>query len=436
LSAAALRGLRDAHLHLAEHGEALSCVDLTKCANVEEALSAVAAASRDAAPGQWVKAIKARVHGWRTPRWPSALELHEASGGRPCIVRSFDHHALVASTFALEAAGVGDATPDPEGGVIERRNGAPTGLLLENACNLVWRAMPEPSTHERREHLRVALSDLAAMGFVEVHDMLSRPWLPVLLAELVDAGDPSARAVRVWLYPRLEEAEQILENAETWERDTVRLAGAKLFLDGTLNSRTAWMLEPYPDPIPGHPRGTPMMSVEALEAAVSKCDILGLPAAIHAIGDGAVRAALDAIERVSPSAMGFRIEHCQFVDRADVPRFARLGVVASVQPCHLLADIEALRTVTPHRIARAFPLRDLIDAAKEQGFAPDEIVWLGSDTPVVRPNPEDNVQAAVERRRAGMPASEAIAPEQAITREEALACMRSPEAEFEAMGAE
>jgi predicted amidohydrolase YtcJ len=189
------------------------------------------------------------------------------------------------------------------------------------------------------------------------------------------------------------------------------------------------MLKPYPDPIPGHPRGTPMMTTEALEAAVSKCDILGLPAAIHAIGDGAVRAALDAIERVSPSAMGFRIEHCQFVDKADIPRFAHLGVVASLQPGHLLADVEALRRVTPHRMDRSFPLRELIDSANGAGFSPEEMVWLGSDTPVVRPDPEDNIQAAVERRRAGAPASESIAPEQAITRDEALVCMRSPDAD-------
>lgn len=429
MSGADLQGLRDAHLHLAEHGEALTCADLSRCASVDEALTVVATAAKEAAPGQWVRAIKARVHGWREPRWPTAAELHEAAAGRPCVVRSFDHHALAASTLALEAAGIGAGTIEPEGGVIERRAGEPTGLLLENACNLVWAAMPEPTLDQRRECLRAGLADLAAQGFVEVHDMLSRPWMPALLADLAASGDPGANAVRVWLYPRLEEAEEILETAETWERETVRLAGAKLFLDGTLNSRTAWMLEPYPDPIPGHPRGTPMMSAEALEAALSKCDILGLPAAMHAIGDGAVRAALDAIERVAPSTMGFRIEHCQFVDEADIPRFAHLGVVASLQPCHLLADVEALRRVTPHRMHRSFPLRDLIDSAKDAGFSPEEIVWLGSDTPVVRPDPGDNLQAAVERRRAGAPAGEAIAPEQAITLEEALACMRSPEAD-------
>lgn len=429
MSGAPFKGLRDAHLHLAEHGEALSCVDLSGCATLDEALGAVSRAAASAPSGQWIKAVKARMHGWREGRWPDARELHDAAGGRPCIVRSFDHHALVASTPALAAAGVGPGTPDPEGGVIERRGGEPTGLLLENACNLIWRAMPEPSLDERREHLRRALADLAGMGFVEVHDMLSRPWMSGLIADLAASGDAGASAVRVWLYPRLEEAEQLLETAETWQRETLRLAGAKLFLDGTLNSRTAWMLEPYPEPIAGHPHGKPMMTADALEAALSKCDILGLPAAIHAIGDAAVRAALDAIERVSPSTMGFRIEHCQFVDEADVGRFAPLGVIAGVQPCHLLADVEALRRVTPHRAHRAFPLRDLIDGAARAGFAPEEIVWLGSDTPVVRPDPEDNLQAAVHRRRAGAPQADAIAPEQAIGRDVALACMRSPDAE-------
>ncbi len=425
---APFRGLRDAHLHLAEHGEALSCADLSSCTSREDALERVAAAAQRTPDAQWIKAIRARVNGWREPTWPSARELHDAAGGRPCVMRSFDHHALVASSAVLEAASISAHTPDPEGGVIDRRDGAPTGLLLERACNLVWAVMPEPSLDERREHLRLALADLARHGFVEAHDMLSPAWMGPLLAELAATGDAGANAVRVWLYPKLEEAEAILEDAEAWSRDTVRLAGAKIFLDGTLNSRTAWMLEPYPNPVAGHPRGVSLYDPAALDAALSRCDILGLPAAIHAIGDGAVRAALDSIERVSPTALGFRIEHCQFVDEADIPRFAALGVVASLQPCHLLADIEALRTITPHRAHRAFPLRDLIDSVRAAGYTPEELVWLGSDTPVVSPDPLDNLQAAVERRRTGAPRDQAVAPEQAITRDEALACMASPDA--------
>lgn len=418
--------LRDAHLHLGALGAELSCVNLAGCAGVAECLSRVRAAAREAAPGAWVRCVGARVEAWNERAYPSAREIDEAAGGRPCSIRSFDHHAVCAGGAALRAAGIDAHTPDPAGGVIERGvGGAPTGLLLERASDLLWSVVPPYEPHERREHLRAALRALRERGVVEAHDMLSEPWMARELARLADEGDADALAVRVWLYAPLERVEPMLEGAEEWTRDTVRLAGAKVFIDGTLNSRTAWMLEPYDDPIEGKPRGVALMSPEDLDAALSRCDILGMPLAMHAIGDAAVRAALDAIERIGPSTFGNRVEHCEFIDERDVARFARLGVIASVQPCHLLTDIEALRRLTPRRERRAFPLRELLDACAAEGFAPGELVWFGSDAPIVPPDPADNMLAACERRRAGMAPGEAVAPEQAITPDEAGACMRS-----------
>jgi hypothetical protein len=161
-----------------------------------------------------------------------------------------------------------------------------------------------------------------------------------------------------------------------------------------------------------------MMTPAQIEDAVRACDAFALPIAAHAIGDASVRAVLDAIERVRPKARGQRIEHAELIDSADVPRFADLGVICSVQPCHLLADIEALTRLLPHRLDRVLPLRELIDA----GCAPGELLWFGSDTPIVRPDPEDSIQAATCRRRAGAPDSEAISPEQAITPPQAWSC--------------
>jgi hypothetical protein len=202
----------------------------------------------------------------------------------------------------------------------------------------------------------------------------------------------------------------------------------KLFTDGTLNSRTAHMLRPYADPIAEHPCGTPLMSREEIDAAFERARSEGFDVAAHAIGDAAVRGLLDAYEAVGGSAhagFGLRIEHAQFVDEADVPRFARLGIAASMQACHLLTDVEAILRLTPDRAGRAFPVRELADAARASGRAPCELVWLGSDTPVVPPTPADNVQAAVHRRR-DEPGCPAIAPEQAITEDEAWALMSAP----------
>lgn len=331
------------------------------------------------------------------------------------MIWCFDHHALCANARALTLAGVTRATPDPAGGVVERdAAGEPTGVMLEGATRLVWSKVPEPTREQRKQHVRIALADLAAKGFVQTHDMLSQDWLGPVLAEL---REEQGLACDVWLYPLVEDLDRIAAGRGDWESAEVRLAGGKVFTDGTINSRTAWMLEPFADPIPSHPRGTPLMSVEQIAGAIRACTRHGLHLAAHAIGDGAVRACLDAAQLTGARGDGLalRIEHAELIDEADVPRFAELGVVASVQPCHLLADIEALRRLLPHRLNRVLPLREMVEA----GCRPGELMWFGSDTPIVRPNAEDSIQAAVHRRRVGMGESEAIAMEQKIGVEEA-----------------
>ena len=134
---------------------------------------------------------------------------------------------------------------------------------------------------------------------------------------------------------------------------------------------------------------------------------------------------LDAVERARPKARGFRVEHAELIDKADIPRFPALGVIASLQPCHLLTDMEAIERLVPDRADRSFPLKDLIDAAATAGRDPADMIYLGSDSPIVPADAADNIQAAVHSRRAGMDAERAIAPEQAITREAALSLHRS-----------
>jgi predicted amidohydrolase YtcJ len=162
-----------------------------------------------------------------------------------------------------------------------------------------------------------------------------------------------------------------------------------------------------------------------MDDAVRRADAVGLPLAVHAIGDFAVRATLDSFERVRPAALGQRIEHAEIIDAADVPRFAALGVTCSVQPCHLLADVEALYKYVPHRLNRVLPLRELLDS----GLIPGHVgldgragLVFGSDVPIVRAEPQDSIQAAVHRRRAGAPEHAMIAPRQALSEREAWAC--------------
>lgn len=409
-------GLRDAHLHLAEYGESLSQVDLSRCADVGACLSLVTGAARDCAAGAWVRGVGLRIEGLRERRAPSAAELDDASGGRCVLLRSFDHHSMAVSGAALRAAGIGRATPDPSGGVIVRDGrGEPTGLLLEHACDAVWKAAPGPTGDAYISHVRRAVSDLDSRGFVEAHDMFARVPLVRALHALESAGELPMSMV---LYATPEHFDAVRAACAGAKSARVRFGGLKMFADGTLNSRTAFMLTDYADPLPGRPRGEALLSTDELARGLVRAMEAGCGAAVHAIGDCAVRNVLDALGSVGGRNAGFgpgrevRIEHAQFVDERDVPRCFGLGAVVSPQPCHLLTDVEAILRLMPHRAHRAFALRDMVDAAGCAGLEPRDVIWLGSDAPVVPPDPGDNEQAAVRRCRPGNDAR--IAPEQAI----------------------
>lgn len=437
-----MTGLRDAHLHLLNHGKALAAVQLADCASVGEVLERVREAHarlpehRADAP-VWIDARGLRTEGLAERRYPTLAELDEASPGRPAVLKSFDYHALMGNTPALLEAGIEASSVDPPAGVIVRDEaGVPTGVLLESSCNAMYAAQPADTSAQRAEQLRLAIDDLRARGFVEVHDMKATPELAELLLEMDDRGELDGFSVTLYAVPdEFERVQKVMRFAMREDTNRpVRFGGMKLFIDGTLNSRTAWMLEPFSDPLPAHPTGIPNYTPEQIEMYMRRAHHERFDIAAHAIGDGAVRALLDAYEAVAQQfgeEPGFtlRIEHAQFIDEADLPRFARAGkkraVIASLQPCHLLTDMEAIERLVPHRASRSFPLKDLIDAAASAGRDPAEMILLGSDSPIVDPDPEDNLQASVYRRRAGMDADRAIAPEQAITREAALGLHRS-----------
>lgn len=418
--------LREAHAHIPAHGLEMSALDLSACKDRGEALDRVArrAGELDAAgePG-WLLGVGLRPESWSTgtggARWPTLAELDRACPHRPCLIASFDHHSCAVNARALAQAGFSRSSPDPEGGVIVRDGaGEPTGLLLESAYVRARHAAPEPTRDQWKRFVRAAVHDLARHGFTQVHDLLSPPDLGPILAELHDEG---ALPVDVTLYCPWRELQAELLRARAYARPRVRLGGGKLFADGTLNAGTAWMLTPYREPVAGLTHGKPLTTPAELDEAIRACAGPGLELAVHAIGDGAVRAVLDAWERFTGGRArpGLRIEHCELIDRADVPRLAGSGAVCSVQPCHLLYDVEVLRRQMPHRLDRVLPLRELVDA----GCAPGERLWFGSDTPIVRPDPADSIVAAVHRRRIegspGGPACEPIAPEQALTEAEA-----------------
>lgn len=422
-------GLREAHAHVAALGESLSIPSLATCTCVAECLERVREEVTRCRPGGWVRFLSARVESWREARWPTLAELDAAAGNTPCVIKSFDHHAGMAGSAALQAAGLraGMRVP-PHGEVVADAEGRPTGLLVEQAAWAAWTAAPESSSDERIGFLRAAFAHLQQLGYVEVHDMLSQEWLGPAVASLQQNGECP---LRVWLYAPVENADAFEQRP--WETEQVRFAGLKAFADGTLNSRTALMLSAYREPTDdqhapaGKWFGRAMMTPAELVATMERARSLGAGLAVHAIGDAAVRMVLDGRQKsseMSPLAPNgtpsLRIEHAEVVDEADVPRFAALGVTCSVQPCHLLYDIEALTRYLPHRLDRVMPLRDLIGA----GCVPGETLWFGSDVPIVGADPTDSIVAATMRRRQGMDEREAIAWNQRLDAAEAWQAFR------------
>lgn len=453
--------MREAHLHLASLGESLSLLNLERAATLSECLQRIALeceALRSPKSGggcgaggcspdgcatpqnkdtcghqlQWLRATGVRTNAWPEARWPTIAELDAVTGEIPTVLMSFDHHTAVANAAALRAArlSAGQTIP-PNGIVVADADGRATGLLHEQAAYAAWRSVPERTMGERKRDILRALKLLRSMGFRQIHDMHAESWLGPMLGELDRAGTLS---VEVHLYSPIDRVRQDAESKRLWESAMVRLAGGKVFADGTLSSRTAQMLHAYRDHDPEiGPHGKAMVTPAQLREHMRTMNEIGLDLAIHVIGDGAVRAALDAWEetRNPRSASRLRLEHCELIDEADVPRFHRFGVTASVQPCHLLTDIEVLRRHVPHRLDRVLPLRDLLNA----GLVPGETLLFGSDAPIVRPNPEDSVLAATLRRRRGMVEADSIAPAQAIDEETAWKCfgLSAPKAAHNAL---
>ena len=422
---------RDAHLHLLELGESLRALHLGACTSIDDVLRALARADAELPKRAWLVARGLQPERLTERRLPSAREIDQAVGDRPCALRTLDLHSMAVSTAALRAAGLLDqGAPAAPGrslggdvGLVERdAAGAPTGVLLEAASGHIERVLPAPSPDQRVEQLREGIDQLRAHGIVEAHEMFARAEVVQALLTLQHQGELDG--VRIKLYAARDHLPEVQACLAHQPPDApVQLGGLKLFLDGTLNSRTAFMLGPFADPLPAHPHGMATYSLAEVLDELHFAQASGLDVAAHAIGDAAVRQALDAHDEIERALGGdptvqLRIEHAQFIDPADVERFARRGkarpIVASMQPCHLLADMEPIMRLLPDRASRAFAMRDLVEAAMAAGREPASCIWLGSDAPVVWPAPDDNRQACVHRRRTDMPSSAAIAPEQAI----------------------
>jgi hypothetical protein len=404
-------GITDSHIHLVAWARSDADLALGPATSAADAATRVARfAARHPGDGPVIG------RGWDANRWsdrPHRALLDAVCPGRPVLLHSHDFHALWVNGASLEAAAVHSQTPDPEGGRIERDpSGSPTGIMRENAVRR-FAALEAAAVREPDEALLArAIARLHAVGITAVHDFEGAAEERLLRAMTGGAG-PRARVVMNVPHAGLDDA-----IGQRWESGAgdpfFRRGWLKLFADGTLGSRTAALLAPYD--------GTDDCDMELippllLARDVARALVAGLAVAIHAIGDRACRLALDAfevsVENLRRPRIPSRIEHLQLVDDRDLPRLARLGIAASVQPTHLTSDLDLIERWWSGRRARAYPFGALSGSGA--------LVTFGSDAPVEPPEPAAWIHAAVTRQRHGGHPEGGFVPAQRMMLEDSLA---------------
>jgi predicted amidohydrolase YtcJ len=329
-----------------------------------------------------------------------------------------DGHAAWVNTRVLDLAGITAATPDPPGGkIIRARDGSPTGVLVDNAVDLVRRIIPPPTREERMHAVRLAVAECVRVGLTGVHDMGVDPELIGIYQQLERTGELPFRIYAAVDGPGAAMDSMLVRGpiiGDAGARLTVR--AVKLYADGALGSRGAALIEPYADD-PGN-RGITMQSSEVMRALVTTAVKAGFQVCTHAIGDRANAQVLDAYEAaIKESGQGkdlrLRIEHAQVLAPSDIARFARLGVIPSMQPTHCTSDMYwVVDRLGPARAQSAYAWRSLLDAGS--------IIPAGSDFPVERPSPLLGFASAISRQDAQGYPDGGWDPGQCMTRTEAL----------------
>lgn len=389
---AAMPGFIDAHVHFLEYALSLHQVRLEDARSEEDAARRVAERARRQPAGEWVVGRGWNKNLWPGGAFPSRHSLDRLAPGVPIALYSKDGHALWASSAALERAGISGQTPEPSGGRILRdEHGEPSGVLLENAQALVSRAIPPLERRHLPRILGPALARAQRLGLTGIHDFEG----PDALWAFQHLEAQAKLGLRVFMGLTRDglAAAEALGLRTGFGGDRLRVGLVKLFSDGALGSQTAAMLDDY-EGRAGY-RGVASLSSEELVEALARARRAGLGVAIHAIGDAANRMALDAVEQVDRAlprdGQIVRIEHAQCVHPEDVPRFARLGAIASVQPVHATSDMELADRHWGARAAYAYAWRSLLEAGVHLAF--------GTDAPVEGLDPLPNLYAAVTRQR-------------------------------------
>jgi predicted amidohydrolase YtcJ len=412
-----LPGLIDAHGHVTELGDQLQRVDLRGSKTLDEALQRIAEFARTHPDLPWLIG-----RGWNQVLWPgqafpTAAALDKIVGDRPAFLERVDGHAVWVNSKALRIARFDASTKDPDGGrILRNADGSPAGVLVDNAKDLMAVNLPVPNATQRQARISLALDHLAKLGMTGVHEPGIEPDDIAAYEHLAQQGKLPLR-VYVMLAATTPGLEEILRRGPRTHlySDHLDVRSLKLYADGALGSRGAALLADYDD-APGQ-RGLLLTPPAELQKTALLANSLGWQVNVHAIGDAANREVLDAFaampESTHPREQRHRIEHAQVVALSDIPRFAQLGVIASMQPTHATSDKNmAEARIGPERIKGAYAWRRMLDSGARLAF--------GSDFPVELPNPFLGLYAAVTRQDLDDQPPGGWYGDQKLTREEAL----------------
>ena len=417
---AVIPGITDAHLHLLGVGMALRSVSLTGTRSYDEVIQRVAARAREVGKGEWIRGRGWNQNDWPGMQFPTHEALSRAVPDNPVVLERVVGHAVLANARAMEAAGVTAATPDPAGGrIVRTADGSPSGVFVDNAQAIIGRVVPPPSREETRAAILAAVAEGNKWGLVGVHDPGVSQQTIALYEELARAGRFNLRDYVMVDGDSADVAQAYQRGPQTALYDGhLWIRAIKLWADGALGSRGAKLLEDYADD-PGN-RGLWVTDTNVIRATAMSALRHGFQLCVHAIGDQANRAVLDAYEAALDSVPTadhrFRIEHAQIVSHQDIPRFAELGVIPSMQTTHQTSDMYwAMNRLGWTRVQGAYAWRSLLNTGV--------IIPNGTDAPVEAVNPMRTFHSAITRQDAdGWPVGGWF-PDQRMTREEALESM-------------
>ncbi|MCE9584171.1 MAG: amidohydrolase [Planctomycetes bacterium] len=388
----------DAHTHFYHFAIGLRRLSLDDSHSEHNALQAIKGTADRAKPGEWIAGRGWDMARWKLTEWPTKASLDEAAPNNPVALSAKDGHSWWLNSKALEAVGITKATPNPAGGIIVRdAAGEPTGILREKAIELVKPFIASPPATAVQGGLRDATVQFQTLGIASADVVAGAMGRDTEMEDAFRTFQAMERVgtlgIRITMYFPAYDLDRLIACGlrSGFGSDWVRFGGIKLYADGSLGSRTAAMLAPYEGT---KDTGLEVISASEMAAIVKKAAENGIACAIHAIGDKAVRNALDAFAAAKPASDAFglrqRVEHAQCVDPADIPRFKQLGVIASMQPCQIMADIDAAESAWgAERSKHAYPVRSLISTGA--------VVAFGSDVPVEPADPRRSLKGAVLR---------------------------------------